>query len=263
MPTTAETENNNLVLTALFKQIDVGRNGTINFKRLAEDIPVNGENAARHRWLRCKNSITKPTGTPLTAAETKNNTMVLTALIKQIEIGRIDFKRLARDIPVNGQNAARHRWLRVLISLGIRDKQGRGRDDREEGDEATSSTEKVKANSKAIRKQLGGSPLKNEVSREESEVETPSKGGKRKVEDEDLTDEEQGVTMMQMPARKLPKRSAKKFIKQDNMWSEDDTEGESLIGNREDEGSWSGFEDIDYTKAGTKKRDRKMGEGTD
>ncbi|KAB8300423.1 hypothetical protein EYC80_000597 [Monilinia laxa] len=261
MPTTAETENNNLVLTALFKQIDVGRSGTINFKRLAEDIPVNGENAARHRWLRCKNSFTKPPGTPLTAAETKNNTMVLTALIKQIEIGRIDFKRLAEGIPVNGENAARHRWLRVLVSLGIRDKQSRGRNDHMEGDEATSSPAKTKANSKVIRKRLGSSPLKNEVLREDSEVVTPKKGGKRKVEDKDLTDEEQGVRMMQMPARKLLKRSAKKSLKQEKMWSDDDTEEESFIGNREDEESLSGFEDTDHTRVVTKKRDRKMGEG--
>ncbi|RAL67402.1 hypothetical protein DID88_008157 [Monilinia fructigena] len=173
MPTTAETENKNLVLTALFKQIGVGRSGTINFKRLAEDIPVNGENAARHRWLRCKNSFTKPPGTPLTAAETKNNTMVLTALIKQIEIGRIDFKRLAKDISVNGENAARHRWLRVLLSLGIRDKQDRGRDDHKEGGEATTSPAKTKANSKVMRKRLGSSPLKDEGLKEESEIKTP------------------------------------------------------------------------------------------
>ncbi|KAI9647040.1 hypothetical protein NHQ30_005042 [Ciborinia camelliae] len=265
----AEIENNILVLTALFRQIDVGGHGTIDFKLLAEDIPVNGENAARHRWRRCKNCFTNPPDTPLREADIRNNNLVLNALFKQIKIGRIDFPRLAKDMGVNGENAARHRWKRVLESFG-KDKKGKGRDVRKEDEEdgkesdgVTSSPLKVEANTKVARKKIAGSPLKNEVARQGSWMETPKQGGKRKMEDEDLTDEEQGVRMFEMPARKFPKRSATKVIKREQIWTGDDTEVESSDGHDKQEESGSGFEDIDYTKVVTKKRRAKMEQVSD
>ncbi|QSZ35522.1 hypothetical protein DSL72_008392 [Monilinia vaccinii-corymbosi] len=105
-----------------------------------------------------------------TAAKPENNNLVLTALFKQIDMGRtgiINFKRLAEDIPVNGENAARHRWTRVLESLGIREKMGKSKDDGKESEGVES------------------------VLREGSEVESPMKGVKRKMEDEEFIDEEQ------------------------------------------------------------------------
>ncbi|KAJ8068707.1 hypothetical protein OCU04_002406 [Sclerotinia nivalis] len=271
MPTSAETENNNLVLRALFKQIDVGGQGTINFKQLAKDIPVNGENAARHRWKRFKESIAKAPGTPAGPAEIDNNNLVMSALFNQITVGRIDFTRLAKDMGVNGQNAARHRWRRFLESFEIKNKKGKGKDDskddgkkdKEESDGDASSPVKVEANTKVARTKLAGSPLKYEISREESGVETPKKGGKRKMDDEGLTDEEQEVRIMKLPARRLPKRSATEVIKYEQKWSDDDTEEESLDGQDQEERSGSGFEDIDYTRVAKKKRGMKLGKNSD
>ncbi|KAF7864480.1 hypothetical protein EAF04_006613 [Stromatinia cepivora] len=250
MPTSAETENNNLVLGALFKQIDVGGHGTINFKQLAKDIPVNGENAARHRWKRFKESIAKAPGTPTGPAEIENNNLVMNALFNQVTVGRIDFTRLAKDMGVNGQNAARH-------------SKDDGKMDEKESDGDASSPVKVEANTKVARTKLAGSPLKYDISREERGVETPKKGGKRKMDDESLTDEEQEVRMMKMPARRLPKRSATKVIKCEQKWSDDDTEEESLDGQGQEEDSGSGFEDIDYTRVAKKKRGMKLGKNSD
>lgn len=263
MPTPAE-ENNILVLTALFKQIDIGSPGTINFRRLADDIPVKSENAARHRWRRCKESFTRANDKPLTTADINNNNLVLPAVFKQITIGRIDFRRLADDMGL-GENAARHRYRRMLESFGIKsggggsgddDKNAENKDgnkDGEKSDGVASSPVKVEANTKVVRKKLTGSPLKNEIKREGSWVETPNKGGKRKVEDEDVTDEEQGVRLMQMPAKKFPKRRATKVIEQEQKWSGDDTEDETFDGHGQDDGSGSGFEDLDYTRVAEKK----------
>ncbi|CAD6440112.1 eae33434-1c59-4f6e-acae-8ff0b68b54d6 [Sclerotinia trifoliorum] len=271
MPTSAETENNNLVLRALFKQIDVGGDGTINFKQLAKDIPVNGENAARHRWKRFKESIAKAPGAPTRATKTENNNLIMSALFKQITVGRIDFKRLAKDMGVKGQNAARHRWRRLLESFGIKDKNGKGKDDskgdgnegKEESDGDASSPVKVEANTKVARTKLAGSPLKYEISREESVLETPKKSGKRKIDDADMADEEQDMKMLKMPARRLSKTSATEVVKCEQRWSDDDTEEEITDDEVQEEGSGSGFEDIDYTKIAKKKRGTNLGKDSD
>ncbi|APA07698.1 predicted protein [Sclerotinia sclerotiorum 1980 UF-70] len=270
MPTSTETENNNLVLRALFKQIDVGGHGTINFKQLAKDIPVNGENAARYRWKRFKESIAKAPGTPTGTAETNNNDLVMSALFRQITVGKIDFKRLAKDMGVNGQNAARHRWRRLLESFAVKDRNGKGRDDRKDdgkedkngSDGDASSPVKVEANTKVARTKLAGSPLKYEISREESVLETPTKSGKRKIDDADLTDEEQDVKMLKMPARRLPKRSAMKVVKCEQRSSDDDTEEEGIDDQGQEEESSSGFEDIDYTRVAKGKRGLKLGKSS-
>lgn len=254
MPTAAETENNNLVLTALFKQIDVGGHGAIDFKRLATDMPVGNENAARHRWTRAKKCIAREAKDPDSPANIKNLNMVLTALFKQIPIGRVDFKRLAKDMGVNGENAARHRYARALASLGIRDSKDKNQvgDKDAESDGSMSSPGKVQANSKASRTQLSGSPLKNEILREGSELETSKKGRKRKIKDEDLTDQEQEVRMLEMPAKKLPKKMTMKKLKKGITLDADEIEEEILNGQDKDERSGSGFEDLDYSKVAEK-----------
>ncbi|KAK6593494.1 hypothetical protein H4I95_11283 [Botrytis cinerea] len=235
MPADAETRNNNLVLTALFKQIDIGAHGAIDFNRLAEDIGVNGQNAARHRVNRFKKCSTRTDGVPPTAADVNNNLLVMGALFKQIEIGRIDFRRLAKDMGVNGQNAARHRCKRLLKSFGISNpsradgEEGRndrgdgggddekklgknpgnkdGKEDSKKSDEAVLKPVKVEANTKLARRNPPGSPLKFEITREVSGLESLNKDGKRTTEETygDLTGEKQGARLMQMPARK-PRR---------------------------------------------------------
>lgn len=280
MPADAETRNNNLVLTALFKQIDIGAHGAIDFNRLAEDIGVNGQNAARHRVNRFKKCSTRTDGVPPTAADVNNNLLVMGALFKQIEIGRIDFRRLAKDMGVNGQNAARHRCKRLLKSFGISKpsradgEEGRndrgdgggddekklgknpgnkdGKEDSKKSDEAVLKPVKVEANTKLARRNPPGSPLKFEITREVSGLESLNKDGKRTTEETygDLTGEKQGARLMQMPARKPPKMGTTKSIKKRNrgkQGNDNDTEGDN-------EGFESGFEDIDYTKVAEKKR---------
>ncbi|KAF7927685.1 uncharacterized protein EAE98_006067 [Botrytis deweyae] len=278
MSTDAETQNINLVLTALFKQIDIGAHGAINFKRLAEDMGVNGQNAARHRFHRFKRCFTRTDGVRPTPADVNNNNLVMRALFKQIEIGRIDFARLAQDMGVNGQNAARHRWIRLLNSFGIsrpsraggdnggddekkhRIKSGNkdGEEDRKESDEAANSPVKVEANTKATRLSLPGSPLKFEIKREGTGLESPKKIGKRKMEDPDgnLTEEKEGARLMQMPARKFLKSATKSSKKRKSTIQTSDGTGEGYNGHGQDEGFESGFEDIDYTKIPDKKKRR-------
>ncbi|KAK6592142.1 hypothetical protein H4I96_12002 [Botrytis cinerea] len=244
MPADAETRNNNLVLTALFKQIDIGAHGAIDFNRLAEDIGVNGQNAARHRVNRFKKCSTRTDGVPPL-------------------LPMIDFRRLAKDMGVNGQNAARHRCKRLLKSFGISNpsradgEEGRndrgdgggddekklgknpgnkdGKEDSKKSDEAVLKPVKVEANTKLARRNPPGSPLKFEITREVSGLESLNKDGKRTTEETygDLTGEKQGARLMQMPARK-PRRWVQR--RGDN------------------EGFESGFEDIDYTKVAEKKR---------
>ncbi|KAF7907103.1 uncharacterized protein EAF01_004690 [Botrytis porri] len=283
MSTDAETQNNNLVLRALFKQIDIGAHGAIDFKRLADDIGVNGQNAARHRFNRFKRCFTRTDAVPPTLADVNNNTLVMGGLFKQLEIGRIDFTRLAKDMGVNGQNAARHRWIRFLNSFGIkkpnraggdqdrddggddeekhRNNSGNkdGKEDRKKSDEAANGPVKVEANTKATRTNLPGSPLKFEITREESGLKSPKKDGKRKMEDLDghLTDEKEGARLMQMPARKFLKSATKSITnrQKSKKRSGDDT-GESYDEHGQDEGFESGFEDIDYTTVPDKKKKR-------
>ncbi|TGO40681.1 hypothetical protein BHYA_0033g00350 [Botrytis hyacinthi] len=282
MSTDAETQNNNLVLTALFKQIDIGAHGFINFKRLAEDMDVNGQNAARHRFHRFKKCFTRTDGVRPTLADVKNNNLVMGALFKQLEIGRIDFIRLAVDMGVNGPNAARHRWIRLLNSFGISrpnrvaGDQGRdgggdnennnrrdsgnkdGKGDRKESVEAMNGPVKVEANSKATRTNLPGSPLKFGIKREGTGLESPKKTGKRKMEDTDgdLTEEKEGARLMQMPARIFLKSATKGIkSKQSSKRGSDDT-GEGYDEHGQDEGFESGFEDIDYTRVPDKKKKR-------
>ncbi|TEY65549.1 hypothetical protein BOTCAL_0139g00160 [Botryotinia calthae] len=282
MPADAETQKNNLVLTALFKQMDIGAHGAIDFNRLAGDIGVNGQNAARHPFNRFKKCSTRTDGLPPTVADVNNNILVMGALFKQIETGRIDFTRLAKDMGVNGQNSARYRWKRLLKSFGIskpsraRGEEGRndrgdggeddekklgtnpgnkdGKEDRNESDEAVTNPVKVEANTKISRRNQPGSPLKFEITREGSGLDSLKKDGKRKMEemDGDLTGEKQGARLMQIPARKLPKKGTMKSIqkmKRGKQGNDDDTDGG-------DEGFESGFEDIDYTKAAEKKKRR-------
>ncbi|TGO49953.1 hypothetical protein BCON_0195g00090 [Botryotinia convoluta] len=283
MSTDAETQNNNLVLTALFKQIDIGAHGAIDFKRLADDIGVNGQNAARHRFTRFRRCFTRTDGVPPTLADVNNNNLVMSGLFKQLEISRIDFTRLAEDMGVNGQNASRHRWIRFLNSSGISKPnraggdQGRddggdnekkhrknsgnkdGKEDRKESDEAANSPIKVEANTKATRTNLPGSPLKFEITREGTGLESPKKIGKRKMEDPDgdLTDEKEGARLMQMPARKFLKSATKSIKKrQRSKQRSDDDTGEGYDGHGQDEGPESGFEDIDYTRVPEKKKKR-------
>ncbi|TGO14366.1 hypothetical protein BTUL_0054g00350 [Botrytis tulipae] len=282
MSTDAETQNNNLVLTALFKQIDIGAHGAINFKRLAEDMGVNGQNAARHRFHRFKRCFTRTDGVRPTLADVNNNNLVMGALFKQLEIGRIDFTRLAVDMGVNGPNAARHRWIRLLNSFGIsrpnraagdqrRDDGGDNeknhrrnsgnedeKGDRKESDEATNGPVKVEANTKATRTNLPGSPLKFEITREGTGLESPKKSGKRKMEDTDgdLSEEKEGARLMQMPARKFLKSATKSIkIRQRSKRDSNDI-GEGYDGYGQDEGFESGFEDIDYTRVPDKKKKR-------
>ncbi|KAF5879152.1 uncharacterized protein Bfra_006356 [Botrytis fragariae] len=282
MSTDAETQNNNLVLTALFKQIDIGAHGAIDFKRLADDMGVNGQNAARHRFIRFRRCFTRTDGVAPTLADVNNNNLVMRALFKQLKIGRIDFIRLAEDMGVNGQNAARHRWIRLLRSLGIsrpnRAVGDEGRDDggddekehrdnsgnkdrkeeRKESDEAANGPVKVEANTKVTRANLPGSPLKFEITREGSSLESPKKGGKRNIEDADgeLADEKEGARLMQMPARKFLKSATKSIKKRQRSIQRSDDTAEGYYGHGQDEGFESGFEDIDYTRVPDKKKKR-------
>ncbi|KAF7958120.1 hypothetical protein EAE96_003684 [Botrytis aclada] len=278
MLTDAETRNNNLVLTALFEQIDTGARGAIDFKRLAEDIGVSGQNAARHRFHRFKECFTRTDGVPPTLADVNNSNLVISGLFKQIEIRRIDFTRLAEDMGVSGPNAARHRWDRLLKSMGIGksnragdndrldDEQNHGeksgnKDGKEEGEkrnEAASSPLKVEANTKVTRTNLPGSPLKFEITREGSGLESPKKGGKRKMEDTDgyFTDEKQGARLMQMPARKFLKSATRSTKSKHRSKRRSNDTGEAFDGYDQDEGFHSGFEDIDYTRIPDKKKKR-------
>lgn len=284
MSTDAETQNNNLVLTALFKQIDIGAHGAINFKRLAEDIGVNGQNAARHRFHRFKKCFTRTDGVRPTLADVNNNNLVMGALFKQLEVGRIDFIRLAFDMGVNGPNAARHRWTRLLNSFGIsrpnRAAGNQGRDDggdneqnhgrnsgnkdekgdRKESDGAANGPGpvKVEANTKATRTNLPGSPLKFEIKREETGLESPKRTGKRKMEntDGDLADENEGARLMQMPARKFLKSATKSIKSKQRSKRGSGDKGDGYDEYGQDEGFESGFEDIDYTRVPDKKKKR-------
>ncbi|TGO20834.1 hypothetical protein BPAE_0262g00110 [Botrytis paeoniae] len=283
MSTDAETQNNNLVLTALFKQIDIGAHGAVNFKRLAEDIGVNGQNAARHRFNRFKKCFTRTDGVPPTLADIKNNNLVMSALFKQLEIRRIDFTRLAEDMGVGGQNAARHRWIRLLNSYEISrpnragGDQGRvdggddeskhkkmsgnkdGKEDRKES-EAAKRPVKIEANTKATRTNLPGSPLKFEITREGSGLESPKRFGKRKMEDPngDLTDKKEGVRLMQMPGRKFLKSATKSIKKKQRSKQRSNDIGKVHDEHDQDKGFESGFEDIDYTRIPEKKKRGRM-----
>ncbi|TGO67282.1 hypothetical protein BOTNAR_0045g00260 [Botryotinia narcissicola] len=135
-----------------------------------------------------------------TDAETQNNNLVLTALFKQIDIGAhgaINFKSLAED-------------------MGF------------------------------------------EIKREGTGLESPKKTSKRKAEDADgdLTEEKEGVRLMQMPTRKFLKSATKNIKSRQRSKRGSDDIGEGYDGYGQDEGFESGFEDIDYTRVPDKKKKR-------
>jgi hypothetical protein len=109
------SNKDHLILTSIITQLQPQK---IDYQVLADYIGVGTPKAAWHRWDKFKKN-------PSTQAKTSiGGDKLLSGVLVQVGVGKIDYDMLAKDIGVGTPKAAWHRWDKLRKRLGIKGPRG-------------------------------------------------------------------------------------------------------------------------------------------